>query len=250
MFAQLLVRVSVAASFLACTAAATAEDFSTYDNEPELFKVVRAIPASDKVANAEGYARLLAMNPNKELYWSKFERYSGNDEAGIYAIVKAIPASNTSANAAGYARLLALDPNNDLYRAKFKRYSGKTNRPSSVSSVSDLRSYLAGSWCVVDDHPTYVAGPHVQKLVVLADGNYRLFSKPVSSMSWNGKNQKGKLSFGESRNPETGGRYFYAVSKEFGTPKLVVDVNDRKVFWQGVMSDLGQATQDSCSKYE
>ena len=90
MFAQLIVRVFVAAGLLAWTTAATAEDFSTYDNEPELLKVVRAIPASDKAANADGYARLLALNPNKELYWSKYERYSGNDEAGIYAIVKAI----------------------------------------------------------------------------------------------------------------------------------------------------------------
>lgn len=250
MFAQKLVRVCMAASLVTWTAAATAEDFSKFDNEPELLKLVRAIPAADKSANAAGYARLLALNPNKELYWSKYERYSGKNEAGLYQIVKAIPASNSSANAAGYARLLSLNPNSKLYRSKFEKYSGKVKRPGSVNSISDFRTYLAGSWCVLDDDPTYVAGPHVQKLVVLADGNYSLFSKPASALNWTAKKEKGKLAFGESRNSETGGRYFYAVSKEFGTPKLVVDVNDRKVVWKGVMNDLGQATQEGCSRFE
>jgi hypothetical protein len=250
MLAQLLVRVCIATSLLAWAAAATAEDFSKYDNERELYKVVRAIPASDKSANAEGYARLLALNPNKELYWAKYERYSGSSEAGLYAIVKAIPASNSAANATGYARLLALDPNNTLYRAKFKRYSGKSGRPASVHSISEFRSFLAGSWCVVDDHPTYIAGPHVQKLVILADGNYSLYSKPVSSMSWTSPKEKGKLAFGESRNPQTGDKFFFAESREFGTPRLVVDNNDHRVFWSDAMNDFGQAGRDSCSKFE
>ena len=227
-----------------------AEDFTGYSDESELRKVVRAIPASDKAANASGYARLLALNPNNDLYWSKYERYSGRNEAGMFAIVRRIPASNRAANAAGYARLLAINPDNKVYRAKFEKYSSSSKRPGAVNSVSDLRSFLAGSWCVIDEDPTYVAGPHVKKLVILADGNYSLFSKPASDLSWNSARERGKLSFGEGRHTDTGEKYYYAISKEFGMPKLVVDANGRTVMWKGYIEDLGEATRESCGRFE
>mgnify|MGYP001824315983 FL=1 len=230
--------------------AADAQDFSKFDNETELRQFVRQIPASDKAANAAGYAELLAMNPNKELYWDKYERYAGNDESGLYKIVRAIPASNRSANATGYARLLSLDPNNSLYRAKFEKYSRQSGRATSVKSASDLESFLAGSWCVLDSDPTYVAGPHVQKLVITPDGNYRLFSKPASAMKWTGTKQRGKMEFHESRHPETGEKYYFAVPKNFGSPKLVVDTSNQKVSWQQVTNDLGETSRNSCGRFE
>ena len=250
MITQKSVRIFIAFNLAIWAGAAGAQDFSGYDNESELQRVVRAIPASDKSANAAGYARLLRLNPNKELYWSKYERYSGRDESGLYKIVRAIPASNRSANAAGYARLLSLDPNNEMYRTKFEKYSEQSNRPTAVNSVSDLRTFLAGSWCVLDDDPTLVAGPYVKKLVILADGNYSLFSKSAADMTWSSTTQKGKMLFGEGRDSNTGEKYYYAVSKEHGSPQLVVDTNDQNVVWQQVMSDLGETSRDSCNKFE
>lgn len=250
MTTQKLASIFMVLNFVAWAAVADAQDFSSFDNESELLPVVREIPASNKSANAAGYARLLALNPNKDLYWSKYERYSGSNEAGLLGIVRAIPASNRSANAAGYARLLALDPNNELYRAKFERYSRQPNRPTSVDSVADLKSFLAGSWCVLDHDPTYVAGPYVIKVAILADGNYSLFSKPAAAMSWNDPKQKGTMIFEEGRDPGTGERNYYAVPKEHGSPKLVVGSRDNKVLWQEVTSGLGEASRESCKKYE
>ena len=229
---------------------ATARDFSGFDNESELFQVVRKIPASDKSANAAGYARLATLNPNKSLYWDKYERYSNSNESGLFQLVKAIPASNRSANAAGYARLLSLDPNNAVYRAKFERYSKQPGRPASVRSISDLKSFLTGSWCVLDSDPTYVAGPHVQKLIIMADGNYRLFSKPASALTWTASKQRGTMAFREGRHSETGEKYYFAVAKKIGFPKLVVHADDRRVFWHQVINDLGEASRESCSKFE
>ncbi len=246
---QKFVSIFIVLNFVAWAAAADAQDLTTYDNESELLSVVRQIPASNKSANAAGYARLLALNPNRELYWSKYARYSGNNEAGLYKIVKAIPASNRSANAAGYARLLSLNPNNELYRAKFERYSKQPNRPKSVDSVSDLKSFLAGSWCVLDRDPTYIAGPHVIKLIILADGNYSLFSKPAAAKLWDGAKQNGKMLFRQGRNPQSGETYYFAVPKEHGSPRLVVNSGDHKVVWQQVMNELGEASRESCNKY-
>ena len=250
MTTQKFVTMFMVLSLAAWISVADAQDFSKFDNESELFSVVRKIPASNKPANAAGYARLLALNPNKELYWSKYERYSGNSEAGLLKIVRAIPASNRSANAAGYARLLSLSPDNELYRAKFEKYSRQPNRPTSVDSASDLRSFLAGSWCVLDRDPTYIAGPHVIKLVLLADGNYSLFSKPAAAKSWSSTKQKGKMLFKEGRNSATGETYYFAVPREHGSPMLVVNRNDHKVLWQEVMSELGEASRESCTRSE
>jgi hypothetical protein len=231
-------------------AAAAAQDFSRFDNESELFQVVRKIPASDRSANAEGYARLLTLNPNKSMYWDKYERYSGNNESGLFQIVRAIPASNRSANATGYARLLSIDPNNKVYRSKFEKYSRQTGRPASVGSVSDMQSFLTGSWCVLDADPTYVAGPHVLKLVVATDGSYRLFSKPASALTWTATKQKGKMAFREGRYPESGEKYYFALPRNSGFPKLTVDANDHRVSWHQVINDLGETSRDSCSKFE
>ena len=244
------VRVFIVLNLAVWAASAAAQDFSTFDNESELFQFVRSIPASDKTANAAGYARLLALNPNRALYWDKYQRYSGNNESGLFNIVRAIPASNRSANAAGYARLLALDPNNTVYRAKFARYSKQSGRPASVGSVSDLQSFLAGSWCVLDADPTYVAGPHVQKLIITTDGSYGLFSKPASALTWASAKQKGKMVFREGRYPETGEKYYYAVPTKFGFPKLIVDANGNRVVWHQVTNDLGEISRESCGKYE
>lgn len=229
---------------------ATARDFSGFDNESELFQIVRKIPASDKSANAAGYARLLILNPNKTLYWDKYERYSNNNESGLFQIVRAIPASNRSANATGYARLLSLDPNNAVYRTKFEKYSSQSGRPVAVRSVSDLKSFLTGSWCVLDADPTYVAGPHVQKLILMTDGNYRLFSKSASALTWNASKQQGKMVFREGRYVETGEKYYFAAAQKIGFPKLIVHADDRRVFWHQVINDLGEASRESCSKFE
>jgi hypothetical protein len=243
-------RVFIVLNLTVWAGADAAQDFSKFDNESELLQIVRKIPASDKSANAAGYARLLTLNPNKSLYWDKYERYSGNNERGLFNIVKAIPASNRSANAAGYARLLSLNPNNEMYRTKFAKYSAQPRRPASVGSTSDLESFLTGSWCVLDADPTYVAGAHVHKLIILTDGNYRLFSKPASALSWTAAKQKGKMVFREGRHPETGERYFFAAPKEFGFPKLIVDANDSKVFWHQVIRDLGETSRADCSKFD
>ena len=229
---------------------ACAQDFSNFDNEWELRQIVRKIPASDKPANAAGYARLLALNPNKTLYWDKYERYSGSNESGLYRIVRAIPASNRSANATGYARLLSIDPNNSTYKAKFEKYSRQARGVKSVGSTSDLESFLTGSWCVLDADPTYVAGPHVQKLVIMADGNYRLFSKPASALRWTSPKQKGTLDFREGRRPESGEKYYFAVPKKYGSPQLIVNSNDQKISWHQVMNDLGETSRDSCDRFE
>jgi hypothetical protein len=243
-------RIFVVFNLIFWAGVAVAEDFSAFDNESELLQLVKKIPASDKSANAAGYARLLALNPNRSLYWDKYERYSGGNETGLFEIVRSIPASNRSANATGYARLLALNPNNDLYRTKLEKYSAQSGRPASVGSTSDLKSFLMGSWCVLDSDPTYVAGAHVHKLIIMKDGSYRLFSKPASDLSWAATRQKGKMVFREGRHAETGEKYYFAVSKEYGFPKLIVDANDRKVFWHQVIRELGETTRESCGKFE
>ena len=250
MYIRCLMTVFIVINFAISAEDAIAQDFSRFDSESELFKFVRKIPASDSSANAAGYARLLALNPNKSLYWEKYERYSDSNESGLFQIVKAIPASNRSANATGYARLLSLDPNNRMYRTKFERYSKQSGRPESVESVSDLQSFLTGSWCVLDNDPTYVAGPRVQKLIIMPDGYYRLVSKPASNLTWTAARQKGKMAYREGRRSQTGERYYFAVPTQSGFPKLSVDVNDHRVFWHQVMSDLGETSWESCSKFE
>lgn len=232
------------------SARGTSLDFADYDDESSLYKVVRKIPAADKSANAAGYARLLALNPNKEMYWNKFEWYSGPDESELFKIVRAIPASNRSANAAGYARLLAIDPNNKTYKSKFERYSGQSKGPKSVRSASSLGSFLVGSWCVLDNDPTYVSGPYVNKLVILADGNYMLFSKQIADLAWDEPKERGKLAFDEGRYQDTGKRYFRAVSTQYGSPILIVDASDYSVSWESVMAKLGETSRDSCSTFE
>jgi hypothetical protein len=243
-------RIWIASLLVVCAGSAFANDFSNYNGESSLFAVVREIPASNRSANAAGYARLLALNPNNEYYWTRFERYSGPDESALLKIVRGIPASNKSANATGYARLLALNPNNKLYREKFEKYSGQAKAPKSVNSASDLGPFLAGSWCVLDNDPTYVSGPYVKKLVILADGNYVLFSKRAAAMAWDEAKERGKLSFDEGRYQDTGRRYFLAISKGFGSAKLIVDANDFSVSWEGVMNVLGETSRDSCNKFE
>lgn len=233
-----------------CIDSVFAADFSDYTDESALLKVVRKIPASDKSANAAGYARLLELNPNRELYWAKFERYSGRNESALLKIVKGIPASNRSANATGYARLMALNPNSDLYRAKFERYSGNTSRPTTVTSAAGLGAFIAGSWCALDNDPTYVSGPYVKKIVVLPDGNYTIFSKQASAMAWSDQTEKGKFAFREGRYANTGEKYFSAVPEKFGAPKLLVDAADFTVSWEQGMQDMGKTTRNSCGKFE
>ena len=142
MLAKQLASIFLIPVLVLCTATALGEDFSKYDNEAELFKIVRGIPASDRSANADGYARLLALNPDNEFYWSRFERYSGSDESALFKVVRGIPASNRSANANGYARLLALDPNNDLYKTKLKKYAVPKSRPSIRSRLLSRRKLV------------------------------------------------------------------------------------------------------------
>ena len=250
MLANQLVRVWSIGILVLCIGPAFGEDFSTYDDEAKLFKVVRAIPASNRSANAEGYARLLALNPNKEMYWSKFERYSGSDEAALFKIVKSIPASNRSANAKGYARLLAINPNNQVYRSKFERYAVPKNRPKSVSSASDLGVFLAGSWCVLDEDPTYVSGPYVEKLVVLSDGNYTLFSKRAAALSWESTREKGQFAFDEGRYSGSGEKYFSATPPYFGSPKLLVDAEDFSVSWHRGTRHVGNSERRDCARFE
>jgi hypothetical protein len=233
-----------------CIGSVSADEFSNYGDESALYEVVRKIPASNKPENAAGYARLLELNPNKELYWRKFERYSGPDEATLVKIVRGIPASNRSANAMGYARLLALDPNNELYQAKFERYTAESKGSKPFKRASELGTFLAGSWCALDNDPTYVSGPYVKKLIVLANGYYILFSKQAAALDWDKPFQRGTLVFDERRYPETGRKYFLAISKEYGSPKLIVDANDFSVSWEEVTTVLGETARDSCNKFE
>ena len=245
-----LARLSIALVLVIFAGTAFAEDFSEYKNESSLLKVVRDLPASNRSANAAGYARLLALNPNNELYWAKFERYSGRDESALLKVVKGIPASNRSANAVGYARLLALDPNSEVYRVKFEKYSVPAKRLKSVNSVSDLRSFLAGSWCVVDNNPGYVSGPYVEKLVVLQDGNYTLFSKQASALVWDGAKEKGKFTFDEGRHSNTGEKYFAATPEVYGLPRLLIDAGDFTVSWQRGTNEVAKTVRDSCRRFE
>ena len=245
-----LARLSIALVLVIFAGTAFAEDFSKYKDESALLKVVRDLPASNKSANAVGYARLLALNPNNEIYWAKFERYSGRNESALLRVVKGIPASNRSANAAGYARLLALDPNSEVYRAKFEKYSDTSKRLKSVNSVSDFRSFLAGSWCVLDNNPEYVSGPYMEKLVVLKNGNYTLFSKQASALVWDGAKEKGKFTFDEGRHSNTGERYFAATPEVYGLPKLLIDAGDFTVSWQRGTSEVGKTVRDSCRSFE
>ncbi len=250
MLANQLARIWILPFLALCGSTALGEDFSTYDDETKLFRIVWDIPASDRSANAKGYARLLALNPNKEFYWSRFERYSDSDESALFKVVKGIPASNRSANANGYARLLALNPNNELYKAKFERYAVPASRPRSVNSASDLGAFLAGSWCVLDDDPTYVSGPYVEKLVVMPNGNYTLFSKRASALGWESTREKGNFAFGEGRYSKSGEKYFSATPEYFGSPKLLVDADDLRVSWHRGMRTVGDSERDGCSKFE
>lgn len=250
MIKQQLGRAWLSFILVFCVDSAIAEDFSSYTDESALLKIVRKIPASDKSANAAGYARLLELNPNRELYWAKFERYSGRNEAALLKIVRGIPASNKSANATGYSRLMALNPNSNLYRAKFKRYSGVANRPATVDSASGLGAFIAGSWCALDTDPTYISGPYVKKVVILPDGNYTVFSKQASAMAWSDTTDKGKFAFREGRYPNTGEKYYSAVPEKFGAPKLLVNAADFTVSWEQGMQALGETTRNSCGKFE
>ena len=245
-----LARLSIALVLVIFAGTAFAEDYSEYKDESALRKVVRDLPASNKSANAVGYARLLALDPNNEMYWAKFERYSGRDESELLKVVKGIPASNRSANAGGYARLLALNPNSQLYRAKFEKYSDPAKRLQSVNSVSDLKSFLAGSWCVLDNDPGYVSGPYVEKLVVLKNGNYTLFSKQASASAWDGAKEKGRFTFDEGRHSNTGERYFAATPEVYGLPKLLVDAGDFTVSWQRGTSEVAKTVRENCSNFE
>jgi hypothetical protein len=245
-----LARLSIALVLVIFAGTAFAEDFSKYKDESALLKVVKDIPASNRSANADGYARLLALNPNKEFYWAKFERYSGRDESALQKVVKGIPASSRSANAVGYARLLALDPNSEVYRAKFEKYSAPAKRPKSVNSVSDLKSFLAGSWCVLDNNPRYVLGPFVEKLVVLKSSNYTLFSKQASALVWGDVKEKGKFKFSEGRHSNTGEKYFAATPQVYGLPKLLIDAGDSTVSWQRGTSEVAKTVRNSCRSLE
>lgn len=245
-----LARHSIASILLVLAAAASANDFSTYTDESALFKVVRAIPASDKSANAAGYARLLELNPDNPVYWAKFERYSGGNEAQLLRVVRGIPAANKSANAFGYARLMALNPNNELYRAKFERYSAPSKRPDRVTSTSDLGAFLAGSWCVLDTDSGYVSGPYVEKLVVMKDGHYALFSKQAASVKWDGTRDKGRFLFREGRYPDTGEKYFTATPEVYGAVELVVDATEFTVSWKRGDKIVGETGRDSCGRFE
>jgi hypothetical protein len=245
-----LARLSIALVLVIFAGTAFAEDYSEYKDESALRKVVRDLPASNKSANAVGYARLLALDPNNEMYWAKFERYSGRDESELLKVVKGIPASNRSANAGGYARLLALNPNSQLYRAKFEKYSDPAKQLQSVNSVSDLKSFLAGSWCVLDNDPGYVSGPYVEKLVVLKNGNYTLFSKQASVSAWDGAKEKGRFTFDEGRHSNTGERYFAATPEVYGLPKLLVDAGDFTVSWQRGTSEVAKTVRENCSNFE
>jgi hypothetical protein len=244
-----IAKFSIASICVICAGIALAEDFAGYSDEGALLKTVKSIPASDRSANAAGYARLLALNPNSNYYWTKFERYSGSDESALLRVVRGIPASNKSANAAGYLRLLALDPNNDLYQAKFEKYSGQSKRLKSVSSASDLGRFLVGSWCLIDDSPTYVSGPYVEKLVVTKDGSYTLFSKQAAAMVWEESKAKGKFTFREGRYPSTGGKYFSATPDEYKAPTLLVNANDFSVAWQRGI-EVGGVVENGCGKFE
>ena len=250
MLAKQLASIFLVPVLVLCNGTVLGEDFSKYDNEVELFKMVRAIPASDRSANADGYARLLALNPDNEFYWSRFERYAGSDESALFKVVRGIPASNRSANANGYARLLALDPNNDLYKTKLQKYAVPTSRPRSFTSVSGLGFFLAGSWCVLDNDPTYVSGPYVEKLVVLKDGNYTLFSKRAAALEWESTREKGRFEFGEGRYSTSGERYFSATPEYYGSPKLLVDANDFSVAWHRGARLVGTSERDGCRKFE
>jgi hypothetical protein len=250
MLGHQLARLSIALVLVIFAGTAFAEDFSKYKDESALLKVVRDLPASNRSANAVGYARLLALDPNNEFYWAKFERYSGRDESALLKVVKGIPASNRSANAVGYARLLALVPNSEVYRAKFERYSGPAKRLKSVNSVSDLRSFLAGSWCVLDNNSGYVSGPYVEKLVVLKNGNYTLFSKQASALVWDDVREKGKFKFGEGRHSNTGEKYFSATPEVYGLPKLLIDAGDFTVSWQRGTSEVAKTVRNSCRSFE
>ena len=244
-----LAKFSIASICIICAGIALAEDFSGYSDQAALLKTVKSIPAANRSANAAGYARLLALNPNSNFYWAKFERYSGSDESALLRVVRGIPASNKSANAAGYLRLLALDPNNELYRAKFEKYSGQSKRLKSVNSASDLGRFLVGSWCLIDDSPTYVSGPYVEKLVVLKDGSYTLFSKQAAAMAWEKSKAKGKFTFREGRYPDTGEKYFSATPDEFKAPTLLVNANDFSVAWQRGI-EVGGVVENDCGKFE
>ena len=250
MLAKQLASIFLIPVLVLCNGTALGEDFSNYDSESELYKLVRAIPASDRSANANGYARLLTLNPDSEFYWSRFERYSGSDESALFKVVKGIPASNRSANANGYARLLALNPNNKLYKAKLEKYAVPTTVPRSFSSVSGLGSFLAGSWCVLDDDPTYVSGPYVEKLVVLEDGSYTLFSKRAAALGWESTREKGEFEFGEGRYSESGEKYFSATPEYYGSPKLLVDAKDFHVSWHRGARAVGTSERDGCGKFE
>lgn len=245
-----LAKLSIASICVICAGMAFAEDFSKYTDESALYGVVRDIPASDRSANAAGYARLLALNPNKEFYWAKFERYSGSNESALLSVVRGIPASNRSANAAGYARLLRLDPNNEVYRAKVEKYSSPTKRLKSVKSASELGAFLVGSWCLLDNNPTYVSGPYVEKLVILKDGSYTLFSKQATAMVWEDVKAKGKFKFGEGRYRSTGEKYFSATPDEFEAPNLLINANDFTVSWERGMSKVGGTVENDCGKFE
>jgi hypothetical protein len=245
-----LAKFSIASVLAVLASIAFADDFSKYKDESALLKVVKSIPASNRSANAAGYARLLELDRSNEFYWAKFERYTGPGEPEQLKKVKRIPASNRSANAAAYARLQELDPNNAFYRAKFERYSGPARRPKSVNSISDLGAFLAGSWCVLDKDPGYVYGPLVEKLVVLENGKYMLFSKQAAAMVWDDVKEKGKFRFGEGRYPDTGEKYFSASPDVFGSPELLVNFDDFSVSWRRGMKVVGDPGRGGCAKYE
>ena len=245
-----LAKFSIASICVIFAGLAFAEDFSSYSDESALLKAVKSIPAANRSANAAGYARLLAFNPNSSYYWAKFERYSGSDESALLRVVKGIPASNKSANAAGYLRLLALNPNNDLYQAKFEKYSGQSKRLTAVSSASDLGRFLVGSWCLIDDSPTYVSGPYVEKLVVMKDGSYTLFSKQASAMVWEEAKARGQFTFGEGRYRNTGEKYFSATPSEYKAPNLLVNASDFSVSWQRGVIEVGGIVENDCAKFE
>jgi hypothetical protein len=107
-----------------------------------------------------------------------------------------------------------------------------------------------GSWCLIDDSPTYVSGPYVEKLVVMKDGSYTLFSKQASAMDWEEAKARGKFTFGESRYRDTGEKYFAATPNEYKAPSLLIDASDFTVSWQRGVSEVGGIVDNDCGKYE
>ena len=98
--------------------------------EEALYRQVLEVPAEDYETNMAYYARLMEINPDKELYRHKYEFYADKvaaqhraREERLLEQVRQVPAEDSETNMLFYKELMELDPGEPTYRERYDLYA-------------------------------------------------------------------------------------------------------------------------------